>query len=132
MSDMSNYLEESLLNAICRGQTYEGAPVIYVALYTTAPTDNDLGMEVSGAGYVRQAVTFSEPSQVVGKATIENTEDVVFPVASSDWGTVTHVGIRDAETGGNLLFHKEVNNPRTILTNDRVRFLQGEIKIDLS
>lgn len=131
MADMSNYLEEVLLNAVLRGQTYTGGTV-WVALYTTAPTDMDMGLEVSGGAYVRQQVTFSAPTQVDGKATVQNTADVTFPVATTDWGTVTHVGIRDAQTGGNLLFHKAVNNPRTILSNDRVRFLQGEIKIDLS
>lgn len=132
MADMSNYLEESLLNSIINSGTYTGSQTLWVALYTTAPTDSDMGIEVNGGDYKRVQVVFSDVEQINGKATVENVEEVAFPVASSDWGTVTHVGIRDAETGGNLLFHKAVNNPRTILSNDRVRFLSGEIKIDLS
>lgn len=132
MADMSNYLEQALLNAVCRGQQYTSPSNVYVALYTSAPTDDDLGIEVNGGNYSRVPVVFSAPTQIDGKATIENSEDVVFPVASSEWGTITHIGIRDAQIGGNLLFHKAVNNPRTILANDRVRFLAGELKIDLS
>lgn len=128
---MSNYLEEQILSAIVSGGTYTGSAV-WVALYTTAPTDDDLGLEVAGGSYARQQVAFTAPVQVDGKATVENVDDITFPVATADWGTVTHVGLRDAETGGNLLFHKSVNNPRTILTSDRVRFLQGELKIDMA
>lgn len=128
---MSNYLEDKILKAIVGKETYTGGNV-WVALYTTAPTDEDLGLEVAGGSYARIQATFTTPVQVGGKATVENVEDITFPVATADWGTITYVGLRDAETGGNLLFHKVVNNPRTILTSDRVRFLQGELKIDMS
>lgn len=128
---MSNYLEEEILSAIVSGGTYTGGDV-WIALYTTAPTDEDLGLEVAGGNYARQQATFTTPIQTDGKATVENVDDITFPVATADWGTITHVGLRDAETGGNLLFHKSVNNPRTILTSDRVRFLEGELKVDMS
>lgn len=92
---------------------------VYLALYTSNPTANDTGTEVSGAGYARQPITFSAPTIEGGKQTIKNSVKVEFPVAESDWGTITHIGIRDAATGGNLIAFAELEAPRTILAGDR-------------
>lgn len=124
---MSNYLETAILNAVLRGIPYSTPPTVYVALYTTDPTDEDIGVEVSGEGYVRQPVTFGEPSDGV----VSNTEDILFPVASANWGTITHVGIRDAETGGNLLFHSALEMPKTIEIGDQLKIPAGQLVISL-
>ena len=92
---------------------------VYLALYTSNPTPNDTGTEVSGAGYARQPITFSAPALEGGKQTIKNSAKVEFPVATADWGTITHVGIRDAATGGNLIAFAELAAPRTIMAGDR-------------
>lgn len=92
---------------------------VYLALYTSNPTANDTGTEVSGGGYARQEITFSAPVAEGGKQTIKNDAKVEFPVAEGDWGTITHVGIRDAAAGGNLIAFAELTSPRTIQTGDR-------------
>lgn len=130
--NISNYLETALLNAVFRNTPYTSPAKVYIALYTADPTDEDTGTEVSGGGYARQEIEFSAPTQVAGKGTIENTEDIVFPIASGDWGNVTHVGVRDAATGGNLLYFGPLENPRMILANDRARFHAGEFVLDLA
>jgi len=130
--NMSNYLAAALLNRIFRGQAMTFPTNVYVALYTSDPTKNDTGQEVTGGGYARQQVIFSAPVEENGKQVIRNIADVVFPIATDDWGTVTHVGIRDAATGGNLLYFGPLNVPRTILSGDRMRFLTGAIELTLS
>lgn len=131
MANISNYLEEAILNAVFRGQPFTPPAAVYVALYLNDPTDLDVGTEVSGGNYLRQQVTFSAPQQVDGKATIVNAADVEFPVATADWGLITHVGIRDAETGGNLLYYGPLENPREILQNDRLKWLAGDLVLTL-
>lgn len=130
--NMSNYLAVALLNGVFRGQPYTFPTTVYVALYTSDPTKNDTGQEVTGGGYARTSVVFGEPVLENGKQVIRNSADVVFPVAEADWGTVTHVGIRDAVTGGNLLYFGPLNVPRTILSGDRMRFLAGSIELTMS
>ncbi|MBE0343956.1 hypothetical protein E4V51_28515, partial [Paenibacillus sp. 28ISP30-2] len=103
---------------------------LYIALYTRGPTDADTGAEVSGGGYARRAVTFSEPVIADRRAVTASVADVSFPIASADWGLVTHIGIRTAATGGNLVYHGADKTPRTVQTNDTLRFLAGQIKID--
>jgi hypothetical protein len=110
---LSNTRAAAILN-----QEFRTDPV-YLALYTSNPTGADTGTEVSGAGYARQSITFGAPAAEGGKQTIKNSAKIEFPVAESDWGTVTHIGIRDAATAGNLIAFAELSAPRTIQTGDR-------------
>ena len=62
MAEMSNYLENALLNGTLNATTYTAPAAVYVALYTSDPTDANTGTEVSGGSYARQSVTFAAPS----------------------------------------------------------------------
>ncbi len=125
----SNYWKTAAINAALRGQNFTAPTALYIALYTSNPTASDTGQEVSGGGYTRQPVTFAAPTISGDQAKTSNTADINFPVATADWGTITHIGIRDAAAGGNLIYYGPVNSPRTILANDRVRFLAGSIQV---
>ncbi|GIQ63723.1 hypothetical protein PACILC2_22910 [Paenibacillus cisolokensis] len=127
--NMSEYLCKAVLNEVLRNTNYTPPSTVYLALYTSNPTAADTGTEVSGGGYARQAVTFAAPTVVNGKQTVRNNAEVVFPVATADWGLITHAGIRDAATGGNLLYFAELANPRTILNGDRFRALVNTISV---
>ncbi len=100
---MSNFLENALINATLRNTTYTSVATVYVSLWTSDPTDAGSGTEVStsGTSYARTAVTFGAPSD--GAST--NNADVTFPTATASWGTVGWIGINDAATSGNLLYH---------------------------
>jgi hypothetical protein len=124
---MSDYLENALLDAVLRNTPYTSPSQVYVALFTSDPTDAGTGTEVSGGGYTRQAVTFNAPSN--GQVT--NASDILFPVATASWGTVTHVGIYDAQTGGNLLFSGALTTSKTISTNDQLKIAAGSLSISL-
>lgn len=131
MGAMSNYLETALLNMVFRNQNYTRPTTVYVALYTSDPTEADSGTEVTGGSYARQAVTFGAPTTAGTASQIANSSDITFPVATANWGTITHVGIRDAATAGNLLYFGPVTNPRSILANDQLKFLAGELVLSL-
>ncbi|MDP4095478.1 hypothetical protein OIN60_01555 [Paenibacillus sp. P96] len=126
----SNYWKTACINAALRGIAFTSPSQVYIALYTSDPTDADTGQEVTGAGYARRAVTFSAPMLQDRRAAVSSTADVSFPIAGAEWGLITHIGIRDAVTGGNLIYHGAVTTPRTVQTNDTLRFLAGQIKID--
>lgn len=78
---------------------------VYVALLTTAPTD-DTGtglVEVSGGAYARQAATFGSVNNA-DPSTTANTAAVTFPQSTASWGTVVAFALYDAATAGNLLY----------------------------
>ncbi|QNK54570.1 hypothetical protein [Paenibacillus sp. PAMC21692] len=129
---VSNYLADALLNQAFRNIAWTRPSTVYITLYTSNPTAADTGTEVTGGAYVRRAVTFGAPATDAGKRTIKNSAEVAFPTATADWGTVTHVGIRDAATAGNLLFYGAVGNPRTLLVNDLLKFPADSVALSLN
>lgn len=105
MSQMSDYLEQAIINHIFRGTTFTAPTTLYIALYTAAPSDSGGGTEVSGNAYARVAVTcnttnWSAPG--VGGST-SNSVAITFPTATGSWGSIVAIGILDASSGGNLL-----------------------------
>ena len=128
MAEMSNYLENALINATLRNTSYTSPTTVYLGLYTSDPTDADSGTEVTGNGYARQAITFGAPSNGV----TTNTAAIEFPQATGSWGTVTHIGIEDALTGGNLLYHSPLDASKTIATGDVFRVAIGSLSVTLA
>jgi hypothetical protein len=128
MSELSNYLENALVNATLRATTYTSPATVYVALFTTDPTDADSGTEVSGGAYARTAVTFAAPSNGV----TTNSADVTFPTCTLAWGIVTHIGIYDALTSGNLLYHTPLDASKTVDTADIFKISSGSLSVTLA
>lgn len=128
MAEMSNFLENALINGTIRGTTYTAPTTVYLALYTSDPTDADTGTEVSGGSYVRQSITFGAPSN--GSST--NSAAIEFPQATASWGTITHVGIRDAITSGNLLYHTPLDSSKVIGTGDVFKITTGNLSVTLA
>jgi hypothetical protein len=75
MAEMSNYLENALINATLRNTSYTPPTTVYVALFTSDPTDAGSGTEVSTAGtsYARQSATFGAPSNGASVTTADIT-----------------------------------------------------------
>lgn len=128
MAEMSNYLENALINATLRNTGYTSPTTVYLSLYTTDPTDADTGTEVAGNAYARQAITFGAPSNGV----TTNTAAIEFPQATGSWGTVAYIGIRDASTAGNLLYHTPLDASKTIATGDVFRVAIGSLSVTLA
>ena len=128
MAEMSNYLENALINVTLRATAYTAPTTVYVALYLTDPTDADTGTECSGTSYARQSVTFGAPSN--GAST--NSAAVEFPQAGGSWGTITHIGLRDASTAGNLQYHTALDASKTIATGDVFRIATGSLSVTLA
>jgi len=80
MAEMSNYLENALINATLRNTTYTSVATVYVSLWTSDPTDAGSGTEVSGGSYARTAVTFGAPSN--GVTTIDTGD--IFKISSGN------------------------------------------------
>lgn len=132
MASFSNFLENALLNRIFNGGTLTLPSTLYIGLFTAAPTDAGGGTEVSGNNYSRLAVpadTTNFPTATSGS--IQNALTLTFAIPSGNWGTVTHIGIFDAATGGNLLVWGALSSPRVITSSADVRLNQNQLTITL-
>jgi hypothetical protein len=128
MAEMSNYLENALINATLRNTSYTSPATVYVGLYTSDPTDANSGTEVSGGSYARTAVTFGAPSDGV----TTNSGAVEFPQATGSWGTIGWIGLLDASTSGNLLYHTALDVSKTIDNGDIFKISIGSLSVTLS
>lgn len=128
MAEMSNYLEDALINATLRNTSYTSPATVYVGLYTTDPTDANTGTEVSGGSYARTAVTFGAPSNGV----TTNSAAVEFPQATGNWGTVGWIGILDASSSGNLLYHTALDVSKPIDSGDIFKIAIGSLSVTLA
>jgi len=128
MSEMSNYLENALINVTLRATTYTAPTTVYVGLYTSDPTDAGSGTEVTGGSYVRKAATFAAPSNGVSTTSA----DITFDQATASWGTIGWIGILDASTTGNLLYHTPLDTSKTIDTGDIFKIAAGSLTVTLA
>lgn len=101
----------------------------YIGLSTTAPSADGSGVnEPSGGSYARVALTtLSVPEDGV----VSNLQDIEFPESTEDWGTVTHFVLYDAANGGHLLMGDALAKPRTIQSENQLRFKAGTLKFSL-
>jgi hypothetical protein len=127
MAAASDYTENLALEWLLTGNAATRPTAWYLGLFTTDPTDAGSGTEVAGNGYSRQTVAFT----VTGD-TAENSATVTFGPATGSWGTVTHVGIYDAATTGNLLFHGALTTSKAIATDDSLQVTAGNLTITLA
>jgi len=128
MAEISNYLENAIINATLRNTTYTSVATVYVSLWTSDPTDAGSGTEVAGGSYARTAVTFGAPSGGVST----NSAAVEFPQATASWGTIGWIGINDAQTSGNLLYHTALDTSKTIDSGDIFKIATGNLSVTLA
>ena len=128
MAEMSNYLENALINATLRNTSYTSPAAVYVSLHTADPTDAGTGTEVSGGSYARQSATFGAPSNGVSTTTA----DITFPQATASWGTIGWIGIWDASTSGNLLYHTALDTSKSIDTGDIFKIASSSLTVTLA
>jgi len=131
MAAASNWLEEAILNYFFRNQSVAQPTNIYIALYINDPTDSDTGTEVSGTAYTRQQITFGIPVQTGEKGVITNNQKVEFPIAGSDWGNVSHWGIRSAQTGGNLMARGSFSRVENVQSGNRFTIEMGNLAVTM-
>jgi hypothetical protein len=130
MSALSDYSEKLLLDWLMTTGSATRPTAWYIALYTAAPSDSGGGTEVSGSGYSRQSATFSAASSPGG--TTSNSNTISFTASGGSWGTVTHIGIFDNTTGGNLIWHGGLTASKIVGDGDTLEFAIGNIDLTVA
>ena len=126
----SNYLENKVVDHFLGTSSTSAPSNVYIGLFTSDPTDAGTGTELSGSSYARQSATFASPHATNGTCTISG--DITFPTATGTWGTITHVGIFDASSSGNLLFHGSLSASKTIASGDVLKVSASDLTITLA
>jgi hypothetical protein len=122
---MSDYLELKVLDHVLGTSAYTMPTTVYIGLSTGSFADDNSGTELTGNGYARQSIAFD----AAASGTTDNTSNVDFPAATGSWGTVSHYGLFDASSGGNLLIHGAFTVSKTVASGDILRIAAGELDI---
>ena len=109
----SNYLENSLLDHLFDKAAFS-APTIYVGLSTADPLDDGSGLAEPGGGNYARVVTSSGNWNSAVAGVIDNSASIIFATATASWGTISHVCLFDAVSGGNLLGSGALSAPIAI------------------
>ena len=125
MSALSDYLENEILDHILSVGAYTMPSNVYVGLSTGSFADDNSGTELSGSGYGRVAASFG----AAASGTASNDAAIEFSAATGDWGTVSHFGIFDASTTGNLLIHGSFTASKVIANGDILRIQTGDLDV---
>ncbi|HEY3320886.1 MAG TPA: hypothetical protein VGP72_10515 [Planctomycetota bacterium] len=131
MAAKGTYLDNALLDHVLGGGDYSRPATVYVALYTSSPGPGGGGTECSGFSYARASVTNDGTNwDAASSGSKQNNADISFPTASGEgWGDVTHFGIWDNSTGGNLLYYGPLGSTKTINDGDTPKLLAYSLTI---
>lgn len=99
-----------------------------VALYTVAPGEAGGGTEVTGGSYARQSITFSAAATVSGTSTAKNSADVLFPVATGNYGVVVAAAVFN---GSDMVWYGNLTTSRTVNSGDQFRFATNAIVVGI-
>lgn len=124
----SDYLENEFIDHITGKGAYT-APTCYLGLSTADPGEDASGLsEPSGNGYARVETEASDWNAASSGSTT-NAADISFPAATGSWGTITHVALFDAASGGNMLASGELDSPQAITADQIARFTAGDLTL---
>jgi len=124
----SNTFETHVLNYVFTATSVTRPTAWYVALFTSNPAEDGSGTEVStsGTAYARRTVAFTVSGNLA-----TNNAAIEFPTATARFGTVTHIGVFDASTSGNLIAYSALSASKAIATGDVFRIPTGDLDITL-
>ena len=125
---LSNTFETHTLNYLFTTTSVTRPTAWYIALFTSNPDEDASGTEVStsGTAYARQSATFTvSGNEATNSAAIE------FPTATASYGTVTHIGVFDAVSAGNLIAYAALTTSKAIDTGDVLRLPANDLDITM-
>ncbi len=123
--NLSNYLENKLLDHFLGTTAYTMPTTVYVGLYTVVPTDAGGGTQVTGGSYARQTAAFS----AAASGATSNTANIDF--AGMPAATTVAIGVFDAITSGNLLLWGTLTTNKTTDAGDTLRIATGDLDISI-
>lgn len=136
MAGFVNSQEAAVLDLFARGTTWTLPADFHFALSTTTPTEAGGNFtEPVGNNYDRRAITRNGTNFNAASGgdptTLTNAVAIQWLQATGSWGTVTHVGIYDATTAGNLLWWAALDTSKAVANGDQPQIAIGGLTFQL-
>ena len=123
--NLTNYLENKLIDHFLGTTTYTKPAAVYVGLFTVSPGEAGGGTEVTGGSYVRKVAAFTAASS----GATSNNSNIDF--TNMPAATTVAIGIFDALTSGNMLLYGTLTTNKTTDAGDTLRIATGDLDISI-
>ena len=123
--NLTNYLENKLLDHFLGTTAYTMPSPVYVALFTVAPGDAGGGTEVTGGSYARKTAAFTAASS----GATSNSANIDFTGMPA--ATTVAIALFDAITSGNMLVHGTLTTNKKTDAGDTLRIATGDLDISI-
>lgn len=123
--NLTNYLENKLIDHFLGTTSYTMPAAVYVGLFTVTPGEAGGGTEVTGGSYARQAATFTAASSGA------TSNDTNIDFTGMPAATTVAIGIFDASTSGNMLLYGSLTVNKTTDAGDTLRIATGDLDISI-
>jgi hypothetical protein len=137
MAGFTDATEQAILDGLFNDPAWAPPTTLYLALSSTTPTEAGGNFtEPSGGAYARVSTVAADWSAASGTAPASktNTATKTFPTATANWASgsnLTHFGIYDASTAGNLLCWGALGTAKPVLNGDTASFAASALVIKL-
>lgn len=133
MSNITTYLEGAIQDWTFNGDAFPTEPSnLYLALHNGDPGNDGTSNELGAGDYDRVSTASGDwVTSGSGPTVAENSTEISFGEATSDWGTVSHVSIWDSSSGGNPLWQGSLDSDKSVQTGDELIFRSNDIHIEL-
>ena len=136
---LSNYSEEKVLDHIFRnGEVSDWTDFdLYIGLATAQGTDGDTLSEltIGTDSYARVQInahsTGTNSFDAAANGAITSDAQITFPEATGNWGTITHIGIWDESSAGNLIAWGALSTSKLVESGDTFIITAGNLTITL-
>lgn len=133
----TDYFEKAILNLMNNTPidptTWNNGAKVYLALFMSNPGDSGAeGYEVQYDGYARQEIRFTQPAPVDTGLGMENADQISFSECAVNVGNVTHIGVMDHQSGGNMLLYGQLDSVLNVQSGITPIFRAGSIKFIFS
>ena len=116
MTGLTHNGENLVINELFRKKNF------YIGLLKADPKDDTSNLqEVEETSYQRQEITFEIPN----KGETYNKNEIVFPIATENWGWITHIGLFDSLTDGKLIAYSGLDYKKEIRAADIYKIPQA-------
>ena len=129
MGSFTDYTEKKVLDHVLKTASYSPPATVYLGLSTADPTDAGSGWaDPTYTGYARKAIAFA----AAGSRSIAQTGAVTFDPCTVGSSVVTHWGLWDALSGGNLLAYGTLSASKTIQVGNTPSVATGQVTVSFS
>ena len=129
MGQLTNFTEKKILDHLLKTASYSPPAKVYLGLSTADPTADGSGWaNPTYTGYARKEITFA----AAGTRAIAQAGAVTFDQCSGGSSIVTHWGLWDASTDGNLLAYGALSVQKNIVTGNTPAVANGQITVSFS